>query len=127
MSDLFAEGIDATVKPEIREVVEAIKALLSKKGSEVLQKDLVKAVGLDKSAVSRRVKVAIFKGYVINKEEGKGKPNKLVLGEPMPADQELFPRPEKLIGDCEQLHGCAVEQGLTAPPLRHTVTTSGER
>jgi hypothetical protein len=53
-ADLVAEGVDATVKPEVREVVEATTHLLDDRRAEVSQVDLAKALRLDKSAISRR-------------------------------------------------------------------------
>ena len=52
VADLVAEGVDATVKPEIREVVEAIARLLGEGRDEVRQADLKEVLKLDKSAIS---------------------------------------------------------------------------
>ena len=59
---------------------------------------LGEALGLDKSSVSRRVQAAEAKGYLVNLEDGKGKPARLTLGEPLPDDVEVLPPPEAL--DC---------------------------
>jgi hypothetical protein len=59
VADLVAEGVDATVKPEIREVVEAIARLLGEGRDEVRQADLKEVLKLDKSAISRRVAGAL--------------------------------------------------------------------
>ena len=55
VADLVAEGVEATVKPQIREVVEATARLIAEGSEEVRQKDLAAILKLDKSAVSRRV------------------------------------------------------------------------
>lgn len=45
---------------------------------------LAAKLNLDKSAASRRVRVAEGLGYVINLEDRKGKPARLVLGDDLP-------------------------------------------
>jgi hypothetical protein len=63
----------------------------------VLNYLLAKALAIDKSAVSRRAKDAESKGYLVNLEDQKGKPARLVLGDPLPEDAELLPAPENLV------------------------------
>src|SRR5262249_21699249 len=58
---------------------------------------------LNKSAVSRRVAAALDAGVLRNLEDRKGKPARLVLGDPLPEEIELLPRPERL-------HGCTVDE-----------------
>jgi hypothetical protein len=62
VADLVAEGADATIKPEVRETVSAVAALIAEGKDEVMQADIKKALKLDKSAVSRRVSVAVDAG-----------------------------------------------------------------
>ena len=110
VADLVAEGADATIKPEVRETVKAVTDLLAGGKAEVMQADIKKALKLDKSAVSRRVTVAVDAGVLRNLEDRKGRPARLVLGDPLPDEIELLPEPERL-------HGCAVsEGGKLAPP-----------
>ena len=112
VADLVAEGADATIKPEVRETVKAVTDLLAGGKAEVMQADIKKALKLDKSAVSRRVTVAVDAGVLRNLEDRKGRPARLVLGDPLPDEIELLPEPERL-------HGCAVaEGGKLAPRIR---------
>ena len=114
VADLVAEGVDATVKPEIREVVQATKRLLEDGDDEVRQVDLRAVLNLDKSAISRRVAGALAAGFLNNEEERKGRPARLVMGDPLPEDREVLPLPEQLqTGD--GLHGCAGDLGDTSP------------
>jgi hypothetical protein len=101
VADLVAEGADATIKREVRETVAAVKGLLDNGKSEVMQADVTKVLELDKSAVSRRVTAAVDAGVLRNLEDRKGRPARLVLGDPLPEEIELLPRPERL-------HGCTV-------------------
>ena len=64
---------------------------------------------LDKSVVSRRVAAAMDAGVLRNREDRKGRPARLVLGDPLPEEIEILPRPE-------QLHGCTVPKGMSTPP-----------
>jgi hypothetical protein len=81
IAGLVAEGVEATVKPEIREVVEATARLIAQGRGEVCQADLKAALKLDKSAVSRRVSGALDGGFLKNLEDRKGRPARLVLGQ----------------------------------------------
>jgi hypothetical protein len=101
VADLVAEGADATIKPEIRETVRTVERLLANGRTEVMQTDIKKALKLDKSAVSRRVAAAIDAGVLRNLEDSKGRPARLVLGDPLPEEIELLPK-------AEQLRGCTV-------------------
>jgi len=56
---------------------------------------------LDKSVVSRRVAASVEAGVLRNLESRKGRPARLILGEPLPKEIELLPKPERL-------HGCMV-------------------
>jgi hypothetical protein len=115
VADLVAEGVDVTIKPEIREVVETTVRLLAEDREEVRQADLKGALNLDKSAISRRVAGALDGGFLKNLEDRKGRPARLVLGDALPANREVLPAPEQLIAS-DRLHGCAVDPGDTAAP-----------
>ena len=49
-----------------------------------------------KSSASRRAKDAIKRGYLNNLEDKRGRPARLVLGDPLPDDVEVLPTPENL-------------------------------
>jgi hypothetical protein len=115
VADLVAEGVDATVKPEVREVVDATTRLIAEGRAEVSQADLAKALRLDKSAVSRRVAGALVGGFLKNLEDRKGRPARLVLRDPLPESLEVLPPPDRLCLD-GPLRGCAVDGGDTKVP-----------
>ena len=108
-NDLLGQGLALTVKPETRETVEAVKALIAEGKAEVTQADLAAALRLDKSTVSTRVGAAIVAGYLRNNEERRGRPSRLVLGDPLPADEEVLPSVEWLVG-------WRVARGVYDPP-----------
>lgn len=111
MADLLAQGVETRVKPEIREVVDAVAQLLFDGREAVGQAELRPLLKLDKSAISRRVAGAIEAGYLKNLEDGKGRPARLVLGDAVPEDADVLPTPDALGGPMEVLHGCAVVGG----------------
>jgi hypothetical protein len=102
VADLVAEGADATIKPEVRETVEAVRAVLGGDKTEAMQADIKRVLKLDKSAVSRRVAAAVDAGLLRNQEDRKGRPARLVLGDPLPEEIEVLPMPERL-------RSCAVD------------------
>jgi hypothetical protein len=104
VADLVAAGVDATVRLEVRETVGAVGKLIGSGAAEVKQADLRNILRLDKSAISRRVADAVDGGYLRNLEARKGRPARLVIGEPMPGEVQILPRPERL-------RGCTVAGG----------------
>jgi hypothetical protein len=90
--DIVSEGVEATVPATVRELVEAVKD----SNDPVSIAQLASSLGLDKSATSRRWKNAQSRGYVKNLEEKKGKPARIVLGDPLPDKVEILPSPARL-------------------------------
>ncbi|MBL0292158.1 MAG: hypothetical protein IPQ15_16345 [Betaproteobacteria bacterium] len=112
LAEIIAEGVEATVAPAIRETVEAISRILAAGSDEVSIAQLAQVMGLDKSAVSRRAAAAVQQGFLWNREDRKGRPARLCLGEPIPAAIGILPAREVL-------HGCSVDRGDSppSPPL----------
>ena len=100
----FAEGVEATVPPTVRSTVEAVKGMLGadKDGGqhEVAISALAKKLELRKSTVSDRVRRAIDRGFLVNKQEKKGLPARIALGDPLPDELQVLPPPEVLFGGC---------------------------
>lgn len=97
VNEIISEGVDATVSEDTREIVEAVRKLLDdpKHHAGVTNSALEKELPIGKSTVSRRVKVALAAGYLVNEAEGtKGKRARLVIGEPMPKETGILPDPE---------------------------------
>jgi hypothetical protein len=94
--DIVSEGVEATVPATVRELVEAVAG--SKEPLSIAQ--LASLLGLDKSATSRRWQNARARGYLKNLEEKRGKPARIVLGEPLPDEVEILPSVERLQERC---------------------------
>jgi hypothetical protein len=110
--DLISDGIGATVSPEIRETVRAVAQLADTDGY-ASNAQLAAALGLDRSAVSRRVRVAVEKGYLVNDEDRPRKPTKLRTADPLPDDVVILPTAEALADD---LCACACDSDPTHTP-----------
>ncbi len=111
--DLFNIAVQATVSKEVRETVAAVVALNSPSREPVSLGAVAKRLTLDKSTVSRRVKVAMADGYLQNLETRKGQAMKLVSGEPLPEAQPLLPDPAGLEAWCSV---APLQEGIGAPP-----------
>jgi hypothetical protein len=96
--DLFGETLEASVPASVRDTVQAV-AESAGAGNETSVSRVAKHLELDKSAVSRRVQAAIARGFLKNLETGRGRPARLVLGDPLPDDQQILPRAEDLFAD----------------------------
>lgn len=107
-NDIFSDGVDASIPGIIRETVSAVKSLLPHSNDEVNVTSIAKYLKLDKSTAWRRVNDAIFRGYLINLEDRKGKPARIKLGDPLPYEMTILPHPSLL-------SGCTVAQSSGEP------------
>jgi nucleotide-binding universal stress UspA family protein len=96
VADLIAEGIEAIVPPGIRETVKVLEEIIEEGKPEATITDIARHLKMDKSTASRRIKVAIQKGFINNLEAKKWFPAKLVLGDPIPEGLVVLPSPETL-------------------------------
>jgi hypothetical protein len=100
VAEVLATGFDSAVSGTIRETVAAVTELIEHGKEPCSTRDVAEKLGLDKSAASRRIGVAVGKGYLINLQEGRGKTSKLILGDPMPTDLQILPDPHDLKRKC---------------------------
>ena len=114
VADLISEGVEATVPATVRETVEMVTLLLAGEKKTVAHSDLRKSLKLDRGVISRRVRAACDRGYLKDLEDRKGRPARLVLGDPMPDESDVIPTPEAL--SAALLHRCGVDAGDTRPP-----------
>jgi hypothetical protein len=98
--ELVSDGVGATVCKETRETVEAVEALKGRHENGVPQRAIVQRLKVDKSAISRRVRVALEAGYLVNMEERRGRLHRLEVGEPLPDEVEILPAPDALDSSC---------------------------
>jgi hypothetical protein len=102
VTDLVSDGVEQTVSDAIRATVEKV-AKLTIAGDETTVVQVAAQLGIDKSSASRRVRAATERGYLKNLEDHRGRPSRLALGDPLPAEMTILPTVEEL----ERLHGCS--------------------
>ena len=116
VSGLIAEGVEATVPKIVRETVEVLANLLQEDDEDwVTNRAVAAELDIDKAAASRRVRAAVDRGYITNLEDRRGHPARLVVGDPMPEDEEILPSAEQL----QEKDRCTVDrvsQGIQHPP-----------
>jgi hypothetical protein len=110
VADLVSDAVEQTVSDAIRTTVEKV-AGLTIAGGETTVVRVAAQLGIDKSSASRRVRAATERGYLRNLEDRRGRPARLVLGDPLPADVTILPTAEEL----ERLHGCSAVGGGNNP------------
>jgi hypothetical protein len=117
VADLVSEGIEVTVPKTVRETVEAVGRLRDdSNGEPVTVTELARELKLDRSAVSRRVRSAKDRGYLRDLEENLRKPSRLVLGDDLPDDLQILPRPDDVrAGMQERAPGSARPDGAQKP------------
>ena len=96
ISEPFSQGLERTVAPRIREVVEAVRALSNVEGGTVNQRQIVHRLGRDQSVISRNVQAAIDQGFLANENPGQGRSAELRLGERELPNDSVLPTPEAL-------------------------------
>ncbi len=103
--------MEATVPSIVRETVNAVQRRITDGQDDVSLPELAENLKLDKATVSRRVRAARDRGYLKDLETKRGRPSKLVLGDPMPEDQPILPSVEDLALQC-----CSDDGGVKASP-----------
>ena len=91
--DIVSEAVEATVPTTVRETVNVV----ANETEPLSIARLAELLNLDKSAASRRWQNARARGYLRNLEDSRGKPARIVLGEPLPENVEILPSLQRLI------------------------------
>ena len=114
VADLVNDAAEVTVPETVRQTIEVVQRLCT--GDEeagVSVSEVAKELKLDKSAASRRVKVALDRGFLKNLETVKGRPYKLVVGDDLPKSIDILPEPEALVDRCTV---APENEGINATP-----------
>ena len=120
--DSISEGLEVSVSATVRETVGAVRQLIAAATSEdpgVTNTAVAKVLKLDASAAYRRVGVAMRLGYLVNAEERRRRPARLMLGEALPEDEEALPSPESMVNAACDL----TDHGGPNMEARETATT----
>jgi transposase-like protein len=115
VADLIADGAERAVSMTVRETVRAVRELtveyVLEEGVTVVA--VAHRLGIDKSSASRRVRVAIDRGFVRNLEDHRGRPARLVVGDALADDAAVLPT----VAELERLHGCSLDAGDVDLPI----------
>jgi hypothetical protein len=110
VNGIVSEGVEQSLPKTIRHTVEAVHQICSDNAANVehvpgeredpsaatiLQ--VAKVLQLDRSSASRRAKQALSRGHLKNVETKKGRPYRLVLGDPLPEEQHVMPTSKKVL------------------------------
>jgi DNA-binding transcriptional ArsR family regulator len=106
VADLVSEVTEATVPTTVRETVEAVKRLReTSKGEPVTVTDLARELELNRSTVSRRARSARDRGYLRDLEDNPRKPSRLVLGDDLPDDVQIYCQARRTcVRACRSVH-----------------------
>jgi len=104
VGDMY-QGTTTGASQKVRQVVETVGILCARPSKAtgrddpegIRVRDIGRTLELGDSAAWRRAKVAIKNGWLINREERKHRPARLIPGDPLPAAGGL-PKPEDLVG-----------------------------
>lgn len=117
VADILAFGTGAKVDSKVRELVAVVERLAGEHGITVRR--VAQELGLHDSGAWRLAKKALKGGFLHNRETRWGYPAKLVVGEPLPPDGMVIPRPEVVFKK-----GNAIQENLkTATTSPETQTT----
>lgn len=127
VGDLMAQGVEASVPPNVRETVEAVRMLKSKYPGGVHLSPLAEMLGLDKASVSRRVQEAVERGYLRNEEDRPGRPARVLPDQPLLKETEVLPQLDALADRCSVARCKQVRPGSNAQLTPHALPQqSGE-
>lgn len=128
-ADVFGMITAEGITPAIRETVAKVNELTPNPDDALTVTRLANEMGLDRSAVQKRVNRALDGGWLVNLETRRKRPAKLRGGDPMPEDRPALPTPYDLFTNMEVPqshtrslpHAQAKNSGKT--PMSHTVPT----
>jgi hypothetical protein len=126
VSELLSYGEGQSVSADVRATVWAVRDLTGgdRNHNGVTGTSVAQELRLHKATVSRRILKALRSGFLINHETRKGFPHKLVLGDPMPEDNDagVLPRPDEI----EQKYSAfSAETDATVQPKGDSLENSG--
>ena len=102
LCDSFTAAASAGLTTIVREAVEALARLCEDAevegqiGFTATNTAVADAVGVPKGTMKYRLDRALALGYIINKEEKKGRPGRFQIGDPLPDEKDALPTVEVL-------------------------------
>jgi hypothetical protein len=96
-ADVVSAGVDSVIPKTVRRAVKVVKKLKKDNPRHpITLTDIGNLLHIHRSSAMRHVETGIHLGYLKNEEEKPGAPAKIVLGEPLPDDVGVLPKPSFL-------------------------------
>jgi hypothetical protein len=86
-------------EPRLYRTITAVGACVEGGVGEVSLAVLAQKMKIDKSSAHHRVRKAIERGYLVNREEKRGMPARIAISDPLPEEIEILPT-EDALGEC---------------------------
>jgi hypothetical protein len=97
IGDVIAESVDAGVSPAIRETVETARTLLDDGREHVTPRQLEQELGVGRSATYDRIRRALQGGWLANTADKDERGMRVVIGTPLPGDDEYLPTVDEVV------------------------------
>jgi hypothetical protein len=92
------DSVEAGTSHVMARLISAVRELMEESGEAPMTIKAVAAkISVDESVVSKQVKTAIRRGFLINLEKSTGKPAQLVLGTIPVVGQAILPHPDEVV------------------------------
>ncbi|WP_338304986.1 hypothetical protein, partial [Bradyrhizobium ottawaense] len=98
IGDALAVGLQATVPPQIVEVIQAVEEMHDQLRRPVSQVEVAHYLEREQTSVSRNINTAVKEGFVKNLNPGQGKEHAYVPGKRSLPTKEVLPHPDRLFG-----------------------------
>jgi len=116
VGDLIADSVGATVPESVRETINTVQGIIdisTETPPVAYIAEISEALNVDRSAATRRVATAMRRGYLRDIETKKGKPKKIVPGDPLPENTSILPTIEDLQNALADAHVHTTQKGCT--------------
>jgi hypothetical protein len=98
LNDTLSMSADVKVSDQVMEVVGAVADMLEtdSQHNSVSMSEIAQTLKVNKSTISRIIKVAVEKGYLVNAESRKGRSAQLSLGDELPTTNGILPKTKEV-------------------------------
>ncbi|HEY8450357.1 MAG TPA: MarR family transcriptional regulator [Bacillota bacterium] len=114
VADLLRHSAQTDVPQAVREAVEVVQQIYEQTEDPVTVTQVAKRLGIDKAAASRRIRQAVEAGWLVNLEDRRGYPARLVPGDALPDGRPILPDPDAVAQDTGNEAERAADAGVCA-------------
>jgi hypothetical protein len=107
----IAQVVDAGVPKTVKKTVQSVAEAIEESDVEYATiRKIAEKLNIDRSSATRRVSTAIIRGYLRDLQDKKGKEKQIILGDPLPADLDIFPTRKQLEEACADFQGAQTSE-----------------